>query len=150
MCKLQTSIYRSKQASQSWNMYFDKMIRTYDFVRNGEESCIYKWTNGYIIIFLILCVDNIFLIKNDISALQRIKIWLSSQFSIKYLGEASYILEIKIYKDRYKRLLGLSQSTYIDTILKWFNIKNFKKGYLPIGHRISLSKKDCLTTPQER
>ena len=35
-------------------------------------------------------------------------------------------------------------------MLKWFGIKNSKKGYLPIGHRIFLSKKDYLTTPQER
>ena len=39
---------------------------------------------------------------------------------------------------------------YIDTVLKRFSMENFKKGYLPIGHGISLSKKDCPTTPEER
>ena len=39
---------------------------------------------------------------------------------------------------------------YIDTLLKWFNMDNFKKGYLPIGHGITLSKKDCPTTPEKR
>ena len=29
-------------------------------------------------------------------------------------------------------------------------MENFKKGYLPIDHEILLSKKDCLTTPEER
>ena len=29
-------------------------------------------------------------------------------------------------------------------------MENFKKGYLPIGHEISLSKRDCPTTPQVR
>ena len=29
-------------------------------------------------------------------------------------------------------------------------MENFKKGYLSIGQRISLSKSDYLTTPQER
>ena len=69
---------------------------------------------------------------------------------MKDLGEASYILGMRIYRDRSKRLLDLSQSTYIDTMLKRFSMENFKKGYLPIGHRISLSKRDCPTTPQER
>ena len=69
---------------------------------------------------------------------------------MKDLGEASYILGMKIYKDRSRRLLGLSQSMYIDTLLKQFNMDNFKKGYLLIGHGISLSKKDCPITPQER
>ena len=69
---------------------------------------------------------------------------------MKNLGEASYILGRRIYRDRSKRLLGLSQSTYIDTMLKRFNMENSKKGYLSIGHGISLSKRDCPTTPQER
>ena len=29
-------------------------------------------------------------------------------------------------------------------------MKNFKKGYLSIGQKISLSKRDCSTTPLER
>ena len=69
---------------------------------------------------------------------------------MKDLGEAAYIRGIKIYKDRSKRLLELFQSTYIDTMLKWFRMENSKKGYLPIGQEISLSKGDCPTTPQER
>ena len=55
---------------------------------------------------------------------------------MKDLKEAAYILGMKIYRDRSKRLLELSQSTYIDTILKWFSIENFKKSYLSIGHEI--------------
>ena len=69
---------------------------------------------------------------------------------MKDLGETSYILGMKIYRDRSKKLLRLSQTTYIDTILKWFSIKNFKKDCLPKDQEITFSKKDCLTTPQER
>ena len=68
---------------------------------------------------------------------------------MKDLGEASYVLGMKIYRDRSKRLLGLSQSMYIDTMLKWFSIENFKKCYLPIRHEIFLSK-DYPITPQQR
>ena len=148
MCKLNRSIYGLKQVSRSWNMHFDKVIKMYGFIRKGEEPCIYKWTNDSVVIFFVLYVDDILLIENDILALQNVKLWLLSQFSMKHLGEASYILGMKIYRDRFRRLLGLSQSTYIDTILKQFNIKNFKKSYLLIGHGITLSKKGCLTIPQ--
>ena len=102
------------------------------------------------IVFLILFVDDILLIENNIPILQGIKVWLSLQFSIKDLREASFILGMKIYRDRSKRLLELSQSTYIDTVLKRLNMKNFKKGYLSIGQGISLSKSDYPTTSQER
>ena len=150
VCKLQRSIYGLKQTSRSWNIRFDKVIRTYGFIKNREEPCIYKWINNSVVIFLILYVDDILLIGNDIPALQGVKVWLSNQFSMKDLGEASFILGMKIYRDRSKRMLGLSQSTYIDTVLKRFNMKNSKIGYFLIGHGINLSKEDCPTTPQER
>ena len=51
---------------------------------------------------------------------QSIKAQLGNCFSMKDLGEATYILGIKIYRDRYKRLLSLSQSTYIDKVLNRF------------------------------
>ena len=120
------------------------------FVRNGEELCIYKWASDSVVIFLVLYVDDILLLENDILTLQSVKLWLSSQFFMKDLGEASYILGMKTYKDRSRRLLGLSQSTYIDILLKWFNMDNFRKGYLSIDHEIILFKKDCPTTPEER
>ena len=100
-----------------------------------EKPCVYKWACDSVVIFFVLYVDDILLLENDILTLQSVKLWLSLQFSMKDLGEASYILGMKIYKDRSRRLLGLFQSTYIDT-LKRFNIDNFKKGYLSIGHGI--------------
>ena len=93
------------------------MIRTYGFARNGEEPCIYKWANGSVVVFFVLYMDNILLIRN-VPTLQKIKVWLSSQFSMKDLGEVAYILRMKIYRDRSKRLLRFFQSTYIDTMLK--------------------------------
>ena len=69
VCRLQRFIYRLKQASQSWNMHFDKVIKMYGFIKNGEEPCIYKWANGLAVVFLVLCVDDILLIRNDIPIL---------------------------------------------------------------------------------
>ena len=55
---------------------------TYFFVMNKEESYIYKWTKYSVVLFLVLSVDEIFLIENGIPALQRIKVWMSSNFSM--------------------------------------------------------------------
>ena len=48
--------------------------------------------------FLILYVDDILLIGNDIEFLDSIKGYLNKSVLMKYLGEAAYILGIKIYK----------------------------------------------------
>ena len=66
----------------------------------------------------ILYVDDILLIGNDIEFLDSIEGYLNKSFSMKDLGEAAYILGIKIYRDRARCLIGLSQSTYLDKVLK--------------------------------
>ncbi|KAK8670697.1 hypothetical protein V6N13_037315 [Hibiscus sabdariffa] len=150
VCKLQRSIYGLKQASRSWNLRFNDAIKEFGFIRNEDEPCVYKKFSGSIVSFLILYVDDILIIGNDIPTLQSVKAWLSSCFSMKDLGEAAYILGVKIYRDRSRRLLGLSQSTYIDKVLKRFNMEASKKGFLPMTHGISLSKEMCPSTSQER
>ena len=95
-------------------------------------------------------MDDILLIGNDIPMLDSIKTSLKNSFSMKDLGEASYILHIKIYRDRSKRLIGLSQDTYIDKVLKQFSMEEAKKGFLPMSHGIHLSKTQCPTTTNER
>ena len=54
------------------------------------------------------------LIGNDIEFLDSIKGYLNKSFLMKDLGEAAYILGIKIYRDRSRCLIGLSQTTYLD------------------------------------
>ncbi|KAK8578706.1 hypothetical protein V6N12_069050 [Hibiscus sabdariffa] len=150
VCKLQRSIYGLKQASRSWNLRFNNAIKEFGFIRNEDGPCVYKKVSGSIISFLILYVDDILIIGNDIPTLQSIKTWLSSCFSMKDLGEAAYILGVKIYRDRSRRLLGLSQSTYIDKVLKRFSMEESKRGFLPMRNSISLLKEMCPSSPQER
>ena len=69
---------------------------------------------------------------------------------MKHLSEATYTLGVKIYKDRSRRLLSLSENTYIDKVLKWFNMQESKKRFLPMSHGVSLSKKLCPKTQNER
>jgi hypothetical protein len=69
--------------------------------------------------FLVLYVDDILLIGNNLPFLNKVKDYLKSKFLMD-LGEAAYILGIKIYRDRTKRQIGLSQDTYLDKVVKMF------------------------------
>ena len=99
VCKLQRSIYGLKQASRSWNRRFDKVVKDFRFIQTHGEACIYKKVSGSSVAFLILYVDDILLIGNDIELLNSVKGYLNKCFSMKDLGEAAYILGIKIYRD---------------------------------------------------
>ena len=109
VCKLNRFIYGLKQASRSWNHRFDEAIQSFGFIKNEDEPCVYKKVSGSQLTFLVLYVDDILLIGNDIGMLTNVKLWLCKTFSMKDLGEATYILGIRVYRDRSKRMIGLSQ-----------------------------------------
>jgi hypothetical protein len=69
---------------------------------------------------------------------------------MKDLGEASYILGIKIYRDRQRCLICLSQTTYLDKVLKRFKMDKAKKGSLPMLSGKILSKAQCPAMVQDR
>ena len=101
---------------------------------------MYKKISGRAINFVVLYVDDILLIGNEVGMLSSMKAWLSKNFSMKDLGEATYIIGIRIHRDRSKKLLRLSQSIYIDTIDKRFGTKDPKKGFILMRHGIQISK----------
>ncbi|WVZ83989.1 hypothetical protein U9M48_031075, partial [Paspalum notatum var. saurae] len=82
--------------------------------------------------------------------LEAVKNSLRKSFSMNELREAAYILGIKVYRDRCKRLIGLSQSTYIDKMLKRFNMHDSKKGFLPMSPGTIMSKTQCPSTTDEQ
>ena len=118
VCKLKRSIYGLKRASRSWNIRFDQAIKSFGFEKNLDEPCVYKRHQDKVVMFLVLYVDDILLIGNDVGVMSSIKIWLSSQFDMKDLGKAKFILGIKLWRNQKNRMLGLSQAGYIDKVLE--------------------------------
>jgi hypothetical protein len=77
-------------------------------------------------------VDDILLASSDVSLLLETKKFLSSNFDMKDLGEASFILGIEIHRDRSKWVLGLSQKAYIEKVLKKFSMHKYRPSPAPI------------------
>ena len=75
------------------------------------------------VVFLILYVDDILLIRNDFE-MSKVKIQLATQFQMKDLGEAQYVIGIKIIRDRKNKIIALSQKNYIDSILSKYNMQD--------------------------
>ena len=69
---------------------------------------------------------------------------------MKELGEDTYILGIRIYRNRSKNLIGFSQSLYLERCLRGSTCKISKKGLLPMQHGIHLSKRMLPKSFEER
>ena len=77
-------------------------------------------------------MDDILLATNDKSLLYEVKQFLSKNFDMKDMGEASYVIGIKMHRDRFQGILGLSQDTYINKILERFRMKDCSPSVSPI------------------
>ena len=105
------------------------------------DQCIYQKVSGSKICFLILYVDGILLAKNDKGLLHEVKQFLSKNFDMKDMGDASYVISIKIHRDKFQGILCLSQETYINKVLERFWIKDCSPSIAPImkGDRFNLN-----------
>ena len=69
---------------------------------------------------------------------------------MKDMGEADYILGVKIKRDRFKKLLTLSQENYIKKILERFHMSSCKPVDTPVSKVETLSLNMCPKSPQEQ
>ena len=104
---------------------------------------IYVKVSGSKYIFLVLYVDDILLPANDTDLLIKTKQLLFSHFDMKDLEETSYVLGIQILHDIPSGIMRLSQQTYIERILKRFNMQSCSSGKAPILKGDRFSKGQC-------
>ena len=75
---------------------------------------------------------------------------LCNHSDMKDLGKASFVLGIKIFRDRTNHVLQLSQRAYIDQILKRFDMHNYSPRGVPVMKGEIFSKDQCPKNARER
>ena len=105
-----------------------------------ENHCVYLKHSNNSCTILFLYVDEILITGNNKEMIDTTKRRLSSNFEMKDMGKPSYVLGMKIIRDRAKRILGLTQNTYIKKILELYHMQNSKLIDIS-GHKsLSLSR----------
>ncbi|KAL0394937.1 UNVERIFIED_CONTAM: Retrovirus-related Pol polyprotein from transposon TNT 1-94 [Sesamum latifolium] len=150
VCHLKRSIYGLKQSSRQWYYRFHRAITSIGFTMVEEDHCVYVKRSEKNFMILSLYVDDILLTGNNMEMIVATQKWLSSSFEMKDMGEAEYILGVKIHRDRSKKLLSLSQETYIKRIIERFCMHNANPVDTPMDKSCVLSKELCPKTEEEK
>jgi len=149
-CKLKKSIYELKQASRQWYLKFNDTITSFGFKENIVDRCIYLKVSGSKFTFFILYVDDILFATNDLGLLSGTKKFLFNNFEMKDISVAYYVIGIEIFRDRSQGLLGLSQKTYINKVLKRFRMDKCSTSPVPIQKGDKFSLMQCPKNELER
>ena len=112
--KLTKSLYDLKQAPKQWHEKFDFYMIENGYKSNECDKCIYSksWNNLHVIISLY--VDVMLIFGSNMYVINETKNMLKSHFDMKDLGEANFILDMKITKAFDG--IYLDQSHYVEKI----------------------------------
>ena len=98
--KLKRSLYRLKQSSRQWYLKFHQAILEIGFEMSPLDHCVYIWKCYDELTILSLYVDDILLSGNNPDMMSKTKYFLSSSFKMKDMGLATYVIGIKITRDK--------------------------------------------------
>ncbi len=132
--KLNKSLYGLKQAPNEWYKEINGTLLEIGFKRSNNDPCIYymkTFSNHLIIIGLFVDDAVIIYDKKDCDLWLQLKEKIKSKYKIKDIGEATFILGIRIERDRPNRKIYLDQVSYVEKILKRYNFEECNTMSIP-------------------
>ena len=131
---MKKSLYGLKQAPHAWNMKLNKKLISCGMYRSQIDPCLYYRTENEKQLYISVYVDDL-LVVGDTQLVNEFSAAISKSFVTVDLGQPEWLLNVKIDLNKKDKKLSLSQSAYIDTILKKFGFEsegNFKTKSIPI------------------
>ena len=126
MCKLIKALYGLKQSPRAWYQRIDLFFINEGFSSiNTDHSLYIKQTDNYILV-AILYVDDLIILSSDVTELKWLKSQLEKKFEMSDLGELNYCLGVQFQRDRKTDTITMSQTSYIEEVLRRFNMEDCK------------------------
>jgi transposase InsO family protein len=149
--KLEKAIYGLKQAGYEWNQTLDEYLRKegFKFVRSEADRSLYVLHENNRVIWLVVYVDDMLAASNSRDYLNDFKLRLKQRFALSDLGPARHFLGMHIIRDREKRLLSVSQRTYLEKILENAGMSHCNPVGTPMTPGIILQKATRMPTEDE-
>jgi len=110
-----------KQASREWYLKLRGQLEGLGFKRSDADHRVFTKIIGGKLFVIAIYVDDFLLFSGRIDDIKAIKGKLSKHFEMKDLGEAKWILQMKIERTKMNkdvRKLTISQEQYVETILE--------------------------------
>ena len=94
--RLLKCLYGLNKAPRQWNIYIDTVLKQLGFKKLKSDFSIYMKGEGEDAVYIALYVDDLFLVGRKLDNIKEVKRGLQSEFKMKDLGEANFMLGIEI------------------------------------------------------
>jgi len=150
VCKLKRTLYGLKQSPRVWYQTIDKFFADMGFKRVEGDYGLYVIWNDDVKCIIALHVDDLLIACNSVPYMESVKQELHSEYEMKDLGEAKFVLGIEIERDRDRRKIHLNQQQYIENVLQRYNMTDCKPVSTPMEASVKLTKSDAAVTNKQK
>lgn len=150
VCHLKKSLYGLKQASRMWNQKLDTALIKYGLRKSKIDPCVYFSVEDSNYIIVAVYVDDLLIFTKNVEVKNKLKMYLNSNFKMKDMGEARFVLGMQIQRDRTKGTIYIDQKRYINDILTRFNMTECNPASTPMDSNQKLTKLMCPQTEEEK
>ena len=119
--RLLQSLYGLKQAAHDWYFTCNRELVRLGFRSSDSDPCMYINKERQLIV--LVYVDDILSASPNTEPIKWFKREFAKVFKIKDLGELQKILGVEVIRDRANRKITLNQKTYIQKVLKGFDME---------------------------
>ncbi|KAI1005121.1 hypothetical protein K3495_g3097 [Podosphaera aphanis] len=134
--KLRKCSYGLKQSGREWYECISNSLKAKGFETTTFDPCVFVHPTE--IVFISIYVDDILIFGPDNDFRQHLKTSIGNDFDCKDLGDAKYILGLKIII--HSSGIRISQQGYSKKILKRFGFTNAHKVGTPLNPNVTLFK----------
>lgn len=147
VCRLKRSLYGLKQSPRCWNSKFVNFLRSFNFEPIQSDNCVFIGNDDQEKVYLGLYVDDGLLLSKSQKAIDKVLENLQSKFEVT-VENTGHFVGMEIERNRQKKQVTISQTAYINKILKKFHMEEAKNSAIPAEPGLHLSGNKKATTDE--
>ncbi|GJT67392.1 ribonuclease H-like domain-containing protein [Tanacetum coccineum] len=134
---LKKFLYGLKQAPRHWNAKLTSTLIENGFSQSKSDYSLYTKSDKGVFLALLVYVDDIIITGNNISEIEKFKVYLKSKFMIKDLGKLKYFLGIEVIDT--SKGICLNQRKYVFDLLYEYGMLACKPAKTPLMSKLIIS-----------
>jgi transposase InsO family protein len=132
-------IYGLKQSPKLWNDTVNDYMISLGFTRFTTDPCMYKRGTEESCVFVAIYVDDLIIAGATMPAIDIFKDEMKTRFKMKDLGPIHYCLGMEVRQDLTEGTITLTQSGYVDSILRRFGLLDSNSFPIPMNSSLDLT-----------
>jgi hypothetical protein len=137
--QLLKGLYGIKQGPRIWSQKLHTVLTSIGFQRLESDHSVFIYERDGTKMVVPVHVDDLVLASSSKKAIEKVKSELRARFKIHEQGPTSFILGVKLERDRAARTISLSQPAYIDSILHTYRMQDCNPARTPMAEKARLS-----------